>query len=172
MPIDRSYVGRVYPPTAPYEVGREKIREFADALNDPSPAYRDPVAARALGYPDVIAPPTFAIVITLPAGRQVSHDPDLGIDYSRVVHGEQRFVHARPVHAGDVLQVVVSIADIRAAGGNDLVTTRAEVTTTDGEPVLIAYGTLVARGPAAADSEGASQGSPPPAERTERGGER
>jgi acyl dehydratase len=148
MPIDQSFVGRVYPPTAPYEVGREKIREFADAVNDPNPAYRDPEAARALGYDDVIAPPTFAIVVTLPAGHQVIDDPELGIDYSRVVHGEQRFVHTRPVRAGDVLQVVVTVDAIRAAAGNDLVTTRADVTTIGGEAVLTAFGTLVARGTA------------------------
>jgi acyl dehydratase len=148
MPIDQSFVGRVYPPTAPYEVAREKIREFADAVKDPSPVYRDPAAARALGYEDVIAPPTFAIVVTLPAGHQVIDDPELGIDYSRVVHGEQRFVHTRPVRAGDVLQVVVTVDNIRAAAGNDLVTTRADVITVAGEPVLTAFGTLVARGPA------------------------
>jgi acyl dehydratase len=146
MPIDQSLIGRTYPPTAPYEVGREKIREFADAVNDPNPAYRDRAAAQALGHADVIAPPTFAIVLTLPAGHQVIDDPDLGIDYSRVVHGEQRFVHVRPVRAGDVLQVAVTIDDIRAAAGNDLVTTRADVTTLDGEAVLTAFGTLVARG--------------------------
>jgi acyl dehydratase len=146
MPLDPSFVGRVYPPTAPYEVGREKIREFADAINDRNPVYRDRAAAQALGHADVIAPPTFAIVVTLPAGHQVIDDPDLGIDYSRVVHGEQRFVHARPVRAGDVLQVAVTIDAIRAAAGNDLVTTRADVSTVDGEPVLTAFGTLVARG--------------------------
>ncbi|PZS18513.1 MAG: hypothetical protein DLM57_06135 [Pseudonocardiales bacterium] len=146
MALDQSFVGRVYPPTAPYEVAREKIREFADAINDPNPAYRDPAAARALGHDDVIAPPTFAIVVTLPAGHQVIDDPDLGIDYSRVVHGEQRFEHVRPVRAGDVLQVVVSVDDIRSAGGNDLVSTRAEVSTVHGEAVLTAFGTLVARG--------------------------
>ncbi|MFN2519240.1 MAG: MaoC family dehydratase N-terminal domain-containing protein [Jatrophihabitantaceae bacterium] len=148
MALDRSFIGRVYPPTAPYEVAREKIREFADAINDRNPAYHDPAAARALGYDDVIAPPTFAIVMTLPAGHQVIDDPELGIDYSRVVHGEQRFAHARPVRAGDVLQVVVTVDDIRAAGGNDLVSTRAEVTTLAGEAVLTAFGTLVARGTA------------------------
>jgi len=148
MPLDQSFIGRVYPPTAPYEVGREKIREFADAVKDPNPAYRDPAAARALGHDDVIAPPTFAIVLTLPAGHQVIDDPELGIDYSRVVHGEQRFVHARPVRAGDVLQVVVSVENIRAAAGNDLVTTRADVSTLDGEAVLTAFGTLVVRGSA------------------------
>jgi acyl dehydratase len=149
MPVDAAFAGRVYPPTAPYEVGREKIREFADAVGDANPAYRDAEAARALGYPDVIAPPTFAIVLTLKAGHQVIMDPQIGIDYSRVVHGEQRFVHTRPVHAGDVLQVVVTLEDIRVAAGNDIVTTRSDVTTVDGEPVLTATSTIVVRGTAA-----------------------
>jgi acyl dehydratase len=150
MPLDPSYVGRVYPPTPPYEVGREKIREFADAVGDPNPVYRDPAAAQALGYPDVIAPPTFPIVLTLTAGHQVIIDPDFGIDYSKVVHGEQRFVHARPVRAGDVLQVVVTIDGVRAAAGNDMVTTRAELSTVEGELVSTAYATIVARGTAEA----------------------
>jgi acyl dehydratase len=144
MAVDASFVGRVYPPTAPYEVGREKIREFADAINDGNPD-----AARALGYPDVIAPPTFGIVLTLTAGRQVVLDPDFGLDYSRVVHGEQRFEHVRPIRAGDVLQVVVTIQDVRVAAGNDIVTTRADVRTASGEDVLHAFSTIVARGTAA-----------------------
>ena len=148
MPVDQSFIGRVYPPTRPYEVGREKIREFADAIGDPNPIYRDRAAAQALGYADVIAPPTFAITLTLPAGGQVIHDPDFGIDYSRVVHGEQRFVHTRPIRAGDVLVTTVHIDNIRQAAGNDMMYTRAEVTTEDGEPVCTAYSTLVARGTA------------------------
>ncbi|HKC29909.1 MAG TPA: MaoC family dehydratase N-terminal domain-containing protein [Jatrophihabitans sp.] len=148
-PVDQSYIGRVYPPTPPYEVGREKIGEFADAINDPNPAYRDPAVAQRLGYRDVIAPPTFAIVLTLKAGHQVITDPDFGIDYSRVVHGEQRFTHHRPVMAGDVLQVVVTVDNVRVAGSNDIVTTRADVNTVDGEPVLTAVSTIVARGTAA-----------------------
>jgi acyl dehydratase len=146
--VNQSFAGRGYPPTPPYEVGREKIREFADAINDPNPAYRDPAAARALGHPDVVAPPTFAIVVTMRAGHQVIMDPDLGIDYARVVHGEQRFVHTRPITAGDRLQVVVTVDDIRVAAGNDIVTTRSEVRTVDGEPVCTAYSTIVARGTA------------------------
>ena len=148
MPVDPTFIGRLYPPTEPYEVGREKIREFADAVSDPHPAYRDPAAARALGYPDVIAPPTFAIAVTMRAGHQVIMDPELGIDYSRVVHGEQRFVHHRPIHAGDLLRVVVSVEDIRQAAGNDIVTTKSDVQTVDGEAVLSAYSTIVARGTA------------------------
>jgi acyl dehydratase len=148
MPVDQSFIGRVYPPTRPYEVGREKIREFAEAINDPNPIYRDRAAAQALGYEDVIAPPTFAIVLTLPAGGQVIRDPEFGMDYSRVVHGEQRFVHHRPVRAGDILQVIVTIDDIRVAAGNDIVNTRADVTTVEGEPVLTAHSTIVSRGTA------------------------
>ena len=148
MPLDQSFVGRTYPPTPPYEVGREKIREFADAIGDGNPAYRDPEAARALGHPDVIAPPTFGIVLSMTAGRQVVADPELGLDYTRVVHGEQRFVHTRPIRAGDRLTVTVTVENIRAAAGNDMITTRGNVSTVDGETVFTAYSTLVARGTA------------------------
>jgi acyl dehydratase len=148
MALDQSFIGRTYPPTEPYEVGREKIREFADAIGDPNPAYRDRVAAEKLGHPDVIAPPTFPVVLSMRAGAQVIGDPALGLDYSRVVHGEQRFVYTRPVRAGDRLVVVVSVENIRTAAGNDMITTKGEVTTVEGEPVVTAYSTLVARGTA------------------------
>jgi acyl dehydratase len=148
VPLDQSFVGRTYPPTPPYEVGREKIREFAEAIGDANPAYRDLEAARALGHPDVIAPPTFGIVLSMTAGRQVIADPDLGLDYSRVVHGEQRFVITRPIRAGDRLTVTVTVENIRSAAGNDMISTRGDVSTVDGEPVLTAYSTLVARGTA------------------------
>ena len=146
MPLDQSYVGRKFPPSAPYEVGREKIREFADAINDPNPVYRDPEAARALGHPDVIAPPTFGIILTLTAGRQVILDPDFGIDYSRVVHGEQRFAHHRPIRAGDRLVATTTIENARTVAGNDMLTTRVDLATEDGEPVCTATSMLVARG--------------------------
>jgi acyl dehydratase len=148
VPLDQSFVGRTYPATPPYEVGREKIREFAEAIGDDNPAYRDPEAARALGHPDVIAPPTFGIVLSMTAGRQVVADPELGLDYSRVVHGEQRFVIGRPIRAGDRLTVTVTVENIRAAAGNDMITTRGDVSTVDGELVFTAFSTLVARGTA------------------------
>lgn len=146
MPIDPSYAGRTYPASEPYEVGVEKIREFAKAIGDDNPAYRDREAAKALGHPDVVAPPTFPFVLTFRASRAVVEDPDLGIDYSRVVHGEQRFVAARPVRAGDVLTVTVTIEAIRSAGGHDMVTSRSDVATVEGEHVVSAYSTLVVRG--------------------------
>ena len=78
MALDQSFVGRTYPPTAPYEVGREKIREFAEAVGDSNPAYVDPEAAKALGYSDVIAPPTFVFSITFKAAGQVVAGPAAG----------------------------------------------------------------------------------------------
>ncbi len=145
MPLDPTFVGREYPPTRPYQVGREKIREFAVAIGDPNPAYDDVEAARALGYPDLIAPPTFAIALSMQAAYQVVLDPALGLDYSRVVHGDQRFVHARPIHAGDELTVVVTVEKIRSMAGNDIITTRADIASTSGEAVCTAYSTLVSR---------------------------
>jgi acyl dehydratase len=151
MPLDASSAGRTYPPTPPYEVGVEKIREFADAIGDTNPVYRDRDAAKDAGHPDVVAPPTFAFVLTFQASRQVIDDPELGIDYSRVVHGEQRFVHTRPVRAGDALTTTVTIDAVRSAGGHDMVTTRSDVSTVDGEPVVTAYSTLVVRGAGAVE---------------------
>lgn len=146
MPVNESFIGRSYPPTPTYRVSREKIREFATAINDANPACHDVEAARALGHPDVVAPPTFAVLLTLPAGGQFIADPEAGVDYSRVVHGEQRFVHHRPIVAGDELQVTLTVADIRVAAGNELITNQAEVKTVDGELVTTAYSVIVVRG--------------------------
>src|SRR5471032_2766536 len=145
MPLDPSFVGRSYPPTTPYQVGREKIREFAAAIGDANPAYTDVEAARALGHPDLVAPPTFAIVLSMRASHQVVRDPELGLDYSRVVHGEQRFIYTRPVVAGDELSVIVTVEKIRSMAGSDIITTRGEIVTTDGDAVCSAYSTLVSR---------------------------
>jgi acyl dehydratase len=148
MALDAGLVGRGYPPSAVYEVGREKIAEFATALGDDDPVYRDPAAARAAGHPDVIAPPTFAIVLSLGAGHVVVQDPDVGIDYSRVVHGEQRFTHHRPVRAGDRLVATATIDAVKTIAGNDMLTTRVDLATEDGEPVCTTRSMLVARGTA------------------------
>jgi acyl dehydratase len=146
MPLDPSFIGRTYPPTDPYEVGREKIREFADAIGDPNPAYRDAETAKALGYADVVAPPTFPIVLSMAAGDQVVEDPELGLDFSRVVHGDQRFTYTRPVVAGDRLVATVTITDIKTVAGNDLITSRADLVTENGEPVVVVHMMLAVRG--------------------------
>ena len=150
MPLNRDAIGRTYAAEGEFEVSREHIRRFADAIGDPNPAYRDREAARALGYPDVVAPPTFLTTIGLSLrGPNPIADPDVGVDYSRVVHGEQRFVHHRPVHPGDVLTGTTTITDIRAVGGNEILSLEMEIRTTAGELVCTSYNVVVSRGTAA-----------------------
>ncbi len=154
MAVDRGYIGREYPASSTYEVGREHVRRFAEAIGDTSPACVDPAAARALGHRDVVAPPTFLTVLNFRfAAEGPVADPGLGLDYSRVVHGEQEFVLHRPVVAGDVLRSVQRVEDVRDAGRNELITTVTEVTGADGEPVATLRSTIVSRGTAAPKGE-------------------
>jgi acyl dehydratase len=146
MPLDSGYAGRSFPPTVPYTVGREKIREFAHAIGADDAVYVDPGAAAELGYPDVIAPPTFPIVVTAETMRQLIDDPGLGLDFSRVVHGDQRFTYVRPVRAGDVLTCVCTVAEITERGGHGFLTTRTEITDASGDLVVTATAKLVVRG--------------------------
>jgi len=150
VPLNRDFVGREYPASAPYEVGREHLRSFAVAINDPNPVYVDVDAARAAGHPDVIAPPTFLTVLSFrSAAEGPIVDPELGLDYSLVVHGEQSFELHRPIVAGDVLHAVTRVESIRDAGRNELMVSATEVTGADGSPVATLRGTLVSRGTAA-----------------------
>ena len=119
------------------------MTEIAVGTRLPEQAFR---ITRADGHPDVIAPPTFAIVVTLGAADVVLADPDVALDYSRVVHGEQKFAHTRPVRAGDALTVTVTLETVRSAGGHDMITSRSDVATVEGEHVATAWSTLVVRG--------------------------
>ena len=146
MPVNPDFAGRSFPPSEPYEVSRVKIAEFAQAIGDLSPLCRDQAAAQAAGYPDVIAPPTFAIVISMASSGHAMADEDLGLDYSMVVHGEQRFEHTRPLHAGDVVVAQTTITDITPRRTMTMLTTRTDISTTGGEHVCTALSTLVERG--------------------------
>lgn len=146
MALNTDFIGRTYPATEPYHVGREKIREFARSLGETNSLYFDVEAARSAGYTDLIAPPTFAIVVSMGAGEQVVFDPELGLDYTRVVHGDQKFVHHRVITAGDHLECVVSVDDIRSVAGNDMITVKAEIQDANGEPVSTVYSMILSRG--------------------------
>ncbi|HYK28794.1 MAG TPA: MaoC family dehydratase N-terminal domain-containing protein [Streptosporangiaceae bacterium] len=146
MAVNREFVGRTFPPTEPYEVSRVKIAEFAAAIGDTNPIYRDRAAAQAAGHPDVIAPPTFAIVISMAGSGAALADPGLGLNYAMVVHGEQRFTYTRPIVAGDVLTAQVTLTDIRDVGRNVMLTSSTQLSTIDGELVCTALSTLVERG--------------------------
>ncbi|MFJ7210482.1 MaoC family dehydratase N-terminal domain-containing protein [Amycolatopsis sp. NPDC098790] len=149
MPLDESFTGRVYPPQTSYEVSREKIREFADAIGDENPVFRDPEAAKAAGHPDVIAPPTFITIVNLAAINAIVTDPELGLDYSRMVHGDQQFSYSRPVRVGDQLLLTTHIDKIMARAGNDFINLRAEIVDAEGEHIATTRAQLVVRGEAA-----------------------
>ena len=146
MALNPDYVGRVFGPGEPYEVSRVKIAEFADAIGEPSALCRDREAAVKAGYPDVIAPPTFVVVLSMAAAGQVNEDPGLGLDYSMVVHGDQSFAHARPLHAGDVVVATTTVESIKTLGATSMITTSTDISTVDGEHVCTAKSTLVERG--------------------------
>src|ERR1035437_3018606 len=146
MAINRDYIGKTYPSSEPYAVSRVKIAEFANAIGDHNPVFHDRAAAQAAGHPDVMAPATFAIVISMTSSGRAVADPGLGLNYAMVVHGEQRFEYSRQIHAGGVLTSEVTISDIKQAGRNTLLTTRTDISTVAGEHVCTALSTLVERG--------------------------
>ena len=139
-------VGRAFAPASPYLVGREKVREFARAVFATSPLNYDPVAASAAGYADVVAPPTFAVVLQEATLAQLLAEPDAGIDFSRVVHGEQRFSYTRPIVAGDELTATLSVTSVKTLGGNAMVTAESVIVDSQGAHVVTAISTLVVRG--------------------------
>lgn len=146
MAVNTSYAGRSYPPGEVYRVSAEKIREFAESTASSVPAYTDVAAARELGYRDVVAPPTFAVVIAQRAEAVYIQDPDAGIDFSRVVHADERFTHHRPIVAGDRLTPTLHVDAVTERGPLAMVTTRVEIADDDGVPVATVVSTLAVRG--------------------------
>ena len=138
--------GRVFAPTAPYLVGREKIREFSRAVFATSPLNNDPDAAKAAGYDDIVAPPTFPIVIQEATLAQLLAEPDAGIDFTRVVHGDQRFSYTRAIVAGDELTATLAVTSIKSLGGHSMVTSESTIVDAAGAHVVTAISTLVVRG--------------------------
>ena len=146
MSINPELQGRSYPAGESYQVGREKIREFARAVKATHPAHFETIAAEKLGYPDLIAPPTFAIIVAQLADAQLISDPEARIDFSRVVHADQRFTHHRPIIAGDELVAELHVDSVRAMGDGALISTRAEISTVEGEKVATTLSSILVRG--------------------------
>jgi len=145
MPVNPELQGRLFEPTAPYLVGREKVREFSRAVFSTNPLNFDPKAARAAGFDDVVAPPTFPVVVQEATLAQLLAEPDGGIDFSMVVHGEQRFSYTRPVVAGDELTATLAVTSIKTLGGNAMVTAESTIVDASGSHVVTATSTLVVR---------------------------
>ncbi|MCR2791985.1 MaoC family dehydratase N-terminal domain-containing protein [Microbacterium sp. zg.Y625] len=146
MSVNPELVGRVLPPTPPYLVGREKVREFARAVFATDPQHTDPTAAQALGYADVVAPPTFAMVVQDIALQQLLSQPDSGIALERTIHAEQRFRYSRPIVAGDQITATLAVTTVRPFGKGAMVTSETEMTDAAGDHVVTAVSVLLVGG--------------------------
>ena len=136
--VNPAIEGKRYPRTASYLVGREKLREFAKATFLPEQISSE--------NSEIVAPPTFAVVIQEQSLKQVLSDPEAKLDFSRVVHGDQRFVYERPILAGDELTSELVVASIKTLAGNHLVTFNTEIFDSHNKLVCTAISTLVVRG--------------------------
>lgn len=137
--------GKRYPRTESYLVGREKVREFARAVMA-GPESIDLDIAKSLGHRDLVVPPTFPVVIQEQSLKLVLSDPQAQIDFSRVVHGDQRFVYQRPICAGDSLTSELTVASVKSLGGNHMVSFETEIFDESENLVCTAVSTLVIRG--------------------------
>jgi acyl dehydratase len=146
MAVSPDLVDRVFPALPPYLVGREKVREFARATFATDPLHTDLDHAIAAGFSDVVAPATFPVVIQQQALDMLIGDKEAGIDFSRVVHGDQRFDYVRPVVAGDELTATLSVVKVQTLGGHTMLTSQSEMVDSSGELVVTATSTLVVRG--------------------------
>ncbi len=138
-------VGKSYPPTL-YAVGREKIKEYARAVGETNPLHLDHEAARAAGYADVVAPPMFAVVYCSAAMGPAYFDPELGIDFPRLVHGGQEFKWGPLVVAGDEITTTVSVKSVEERAGNGFFVFESVSTNQDGHTVSVGTWTNMVRG--------------------------
>jgi acyl dehydratase len=138
-------VGKVFPPVR-YAVGREKVREYANAVGETNPVHLDVEAARAAGYADLVAPPMFAVVYSAPAMAPAVLDPEVGINLALMVHGGQEFVWGTPVVAGDEIATTASVKDISERDGRGFYVFETVSTNQDGETVATGTWTNIVRG--------------------------
>jgi acyl dehydratase len=122
------------------------VRVDSRAVFATNPINFHPVAARAAGHADVVAPPTFAVVVQEATLAQLLAEPGAGIDFTRVVHGDQRFTYTRPIVAGDELTATLTVASVKSLGAHSMVTAESNVVDADGAHVVTATSTLVVRG--------------------------
>ncbi len=145
MTVNTDVIGKAYPPVA-YAVGREKVREYARAVGETDALYLDVDAARAAGHDDVVAPPMFVVVYCFPAVLPALFDPELAIDFSRMVHAGQEFTWGPLVVAGDEITTTISVADISERAGNGFYTFGSESVNQRGETVCTGVWSNIVRG--------------------------
>lgn len=147
MALNQSLKGKTYEKLN-FEVERDRVTQFSLAVGEDDPRFLESGAAQAEGFPEQLAFPTFATVLGILVSAQVVLDQELGLDYTRVVHGEQDYEWKRPIAVGDVLKATPRIADIYSKGPNEFLVIEAEMVDADGEVVCISRGTLLSRGTA------------------------
>ena len=130
MPVDQSLVGREFPPTPSLTVTEEGVRAFAAATGTP--------------YDGGPAPATFPVVLSFEAMNAFLEA--VGVELSRIVHGDQKFAYQRPIAPGDVLTAQLTVASLRQIGGNDIIGTTSQITDESGTLVCATSATLVHRG--------------------------
>ena len=140
-----SLIGKAYP-AFEYEVGKEKIAEYARAIGEQERVYFDRGAARDAGFRDVVAPPMFAVVYSAGALIHALFDHELGVDFARLVHGAQEFDWDEPVCCGDVISTVASVDDIAEKAGNGFFTLGSVSTNQEGAGVVRGTWTHIVRG--------------------------
>jgi acyl dehydratase len=145
MPVNKDAVGKQWQPVA-YEVGLEKIREYARAVGETNPVHLDREAAFAAGFRDVVAPPMFCVVYSAPAMGPAVLDPDVGINLAAMVHGSQEFVWGEPVCAGDVITTQPKLADVYEKDGRGFYVFTSESTNADGKLTVRGTWTNIVRG--------------------------
>jgi acyl dehydratase len=146
MALNTALIGKEYD-VVDFTVERDRVNQFVDAIGEQDPIYRDPEAARAAGFAEQVAPPTFITVIQIMTSGQVVLDQELGLDYSRVVHGEQEYRYERPLVVGDHIVATPRLASIERKKSNEFLTVTSEVHDAEsGELLLTTRSTLISRG--------------------------
>ena len=149
MPLNQSLKGKTYQEVS-FQVERDRVTQFSLAVGEDDPRFLEDGAARAEGFPEQLAFPTFPAVVEFLVTPQVVNDQDLGLDYDMVVHGEQEYEWKRPIVVGDILKAVPKIDAIYSKGSNEFLVVESEITDADGEAVCICRHTLLSRGTAGA----------------------
>ena len=145
MAVNEDAIGKSYPPVT-YQVGREKIREYAHALGITNPVHHDREAAMAAGFRDVVAPPMFCVVYSAPALGPAVVDPEVGINLATMVHGGQEFVWGEPVCSGDEITTEIEVTEIYERGGKGFYVFESVSTNGDGDEVVRGTWTDIVRG--------------------------
>lgn len=143
--VSTAAVGKRWPATR-YQVGREKIREYAQAVGFENPVHYDPDAARAAGFRDVVAPPMFAVVYSAPAMTPALFDPEVAMNFAAMVHGSQEFEWGEPVCSGDEIETEVGCLEIETRNGMAFYVFESVSTNQDGAQVARGVWTNIVRG--------------------------